>query len=49
MTDGTTAIATAQETVIDLLSSPATHGGVPVQRIDTHASIVFLTGRARSN
>jgi aminoglycoside phosphotransferase family enzyme/predicted kinase len=33
-----------QTAVIDFLSSPATHGGEPVERIDTHASIVFLAG-----
>jgi aminoglycoside phosphotransferase family enzyme/predicted kinase len=33
-----------QAAVIDLLSSPAAHGGVPVERIDTHASVVFLAG-----
>ena len=33
-----------QVDVIRLLSDPATHGGAPVQRIDTHASIVFLAG-----
>jgi aminoglycoside phosphotransferase family enzyme/predicted kinase len=31
-----------QDEVIDLLSSPATYGGEPVERIDTHASVVFL-------
>jgi len=33
-----------QSSVIALLSSPTTHGGVAVERIDTHASIVFLAG-----
>lgn len=33
-----------QAHVIRLLSDPATHGGGPVQRIDTHASVVFLAG-----
>ncbi len=33
-----------QADVIRLLSDPATHGGAPVQRIDTHASVVFLAG-----
>lgn len=33
-----------QNAVIDFLASPTTHGGVRVERIDTHASIVFLAG-----
>src|SRR5690349_23079288 len=33
-----------QTPVIELLSAPATHGGEPVERIETHASIVFLAG-----
>jgi aminoglycoside phosphotransferase family enzyme/predicted kinase len=33
-----------QSAVIDLLSAPSTHGGAPVERIETHASIVFLAG-----
>ena len=33
-----------QADVIRLLSDPLTHGGNAVQRIDTHASIVFLAG-----
>lgn len=33
-----------QSQVIDFLSSPAAHGGAPVERIETHASIVFLAG-----
>ena len=37
-----------QSKVIALLSSPETHGGGTVERIKTHASIVFLAGdRAR--
>ena len=31
-----------QTPVIDFLAAPATHGGATVERIDTHASIVFL-------
>jgi len=31
-----------QTPVIEFLSRPATHGGAPVERIETHASIVFL-------
>lgn len=34
-----------QTEVIEFLSSPSTHGGAPVERIDTHASVVFLAGR----
>jgi uncharacterized protein len=33
-----------QTAVIDFLAASATHGGVAVERIDTHASIVFLAG-----
>ncbi len=33
-----------QTTVIDFLAAPSTHGGATVERIDTHASIVFLAG-----
>jgi aminoglycoside phosphotransferase family enzyme/predicted kinase len=33
-----------QSAVIDFLASPATHGGYPVERIDTHTAIVFLAG-----
>ena len=34
----------SQQAVIDFLSAPATHGGVPAKRIDTHAAAVFLAG-----
>ncbi len=33
-----------QSEVVTFLSSPSTHGGAPVERIETHASIVFLAG-----
>lgn len=33
-----------QTEVIALLSAPATHGGEVVDRIDTHAAVVFLAG-----
>lgn len=33
-----------QSSVVAFLSSPATHGGAAVERIDTHASMVFLAG-----
>ena len=33
-----------QTAVIDFLASPSTHGGASVERVDTHASIVFLAG-----
>ena len=33
-----------QQAVIRFLASPSTHGGVPVERIETHASLVFLAG-----
>jgi aminoglycoside phosphotransferase family enzyme/predicted kinase len=32
-----------QQTVIDFLGTPASHGGQAVKRIDTHAAAVFLT------
>lgn len=34
-----------QQDVIACLASPSTHDGARVERIDTHASIVFLAGR----
>jgi hypothetical protein len=33
-----------QTPVIEFLAAPSTHGGAPVERIETHASIVFLAG-----
>jgi hypothetical protein len=33
-----------QTAVIAFLGDPATHGGASIERIDTHASIVFLAG-----
>jgi hypothetical protein len=33
-----------QQPVIDFLGDPATHGGAPVKRIDTHAASVFVAG-----
>lgn len=33
-----------QQAVLDFLADPATHGGAPVIRIDTHAAAVFLAG-----
>jgi aminoglycoside phosphotransferase family enzyme/predicted kinase len=33
-----------QQAVIDFLADPASHGGVAVKRIDTHAASVFLAG-----
>jgi len=35
---------TSQQAVIDFLGDPATHGGAPVTRINTHAATVFLVG-----
>lgn len=32
-----------QTAVIEFLADPATHDGAPVERIDTHAAMVFLT------
>ena len=37
-------IAEDQSAVIEFLASPATYGGMPVDRIDTHTAIVFLAG-----
>jgi aminoglycoside phosphotransferase family enzyme/predicted kinase len=34
--------AASQEAVFAFLADPATHGGGPVKRIDTHAAVVFL-------
>jgi len=33
-----------QTAVVDFLASPSAHGGASVERVDTHASIVFLAG-----
>ena len=33
-----------QAEVVAFLESPAAHGGLPVERVDTHASIIFLAG-----
>jgi hypothetical protein len=35
---------TSQDEVLAFLANPATHGGAPVKRIDTHAAYVFLSG-----
>ena len=35
----------AQQAVFDFLADPASHGGAPVVRIDTHAASVFLAGK----
>ena len=35
----------AQQAVFDFLGDPASHGGAPVTRIDTHAAAVFLAGK----
>jgi aminoglycoside phosphotransferase family enzyme/predicted kinase len=37
-------IAEDQTATIEFLAARSTHGGAPVERIDTHASIVFLAG-----
>ena len=34
-----------QTAVVEFLTSPDTHGGEPVEKVETHASIVFLAGR----
>jgi aminoglycoside phosphotransferase family enzyme/predicted kinase len=33
-----------QTAIVEFLTSPATHGGVTVDRVDTHASCIFLAG-----
>ena len=33
-----------QREVVAFLSNPATHGGAPVERVDTHISRIFLAG-----
>ena len=33
-----------QTAAIEFLAAPGTHGGAAVERIDTHASVVFLAG-----
>jgi uncharacterized protein len=33
-----------QAEVIDFLAEPSTHGGAPVERTDTHGSVLFLAG-----
>ncbi|MDO8678197.1 MAG: AAA family ATPase [Acidobacteriota bacterium] len=33
-----------QTAVVTFLAAPSTHGGVAVERIDTHAAVVFLAG-----
>ena len=35
----------SQAAVFALMGDPATHGGAPVRRIDTHAAAVFLSGQ----
>jgi aminoglycoside phosphotransferase family enzyme/predicted kinase len=37
-------ISNDQAAVLEFLASPAAHGGSSVERIDTHASVVFLAG-----
>jgi uncharacterized protein len=34
----------SQGEVLAFLANPATHGGTPVQRVDTHSAVVFLAG-----
>src|SRR5258706_4082182 len=33
-----------QSEVLAFLANPATYGGAPVRRIDTHSAVVFLAG-----
>jgi uncharacterized protein len=37
-------VAEDQTATVEFLGAPATHGGAPVERVETHASIVFLAG-----
>src|SRR5262245_55024883 len=37
-------VSNDQAIVLDFLASPATHGSSTVERIETHASVVFLAG-----
>jgi len=39
-----TDLSDSQQQVLAFLADPATHGGRPVKRIDTHAASVFLAG-----
>lgn len=36
--------AVRQEDILQFVADPATHGGLPVRRIDTHGAAVFLVG-----
>lgn len=36
--------ATSQQDAIAFLMTPSTHGGAPIERIDTHSAIVLLAG-----
>jgi aminoglycoside phosphotransferase family enzyme/predicted kinase len=36
---------TTQDEIIAFLGDPGTHAGLPVERIDTHASVVMLAGK----
>ena len=38
-------IVAEQREVIEFLSLPATHGSTDVERIETHAAVVFLADR----
>ena len=40
----TSHVTESQEPVFAFLGDPATHGGHPVKRIDTHAAVTFLAG-----
>jgi hypothetical protein len=44
MTTEITLDAAMQEQVFAFLADPATHGGMGIRRIDTHAAVVFLAG-----
>lgn len=37
-------ISEDQTALIEFLASPGAHGGLAVDRIDTHASVLFLAG-----
>jgi uncharacterized protein len=44
MTQSTDPTTADQSETIAFLAAASTHGGAPVERIDTHASVVFLAG-----
>jgi len=33
-----------QNEILDFLANPSTHGGQPIERIDTHSAVIFFPG-----